>query len=372
MKYSDFLPGRPLARKAIAAATLLLAAQAQAAEVCTWNGNANGQLSQPANWACTGAVSVPGTGDSVVFPAGANTSALVNDFMPIVPVFYDVSFAPGYSLNGDDLNVSHLLTVANGFMNASAISGGNSASVQVKGVPNGQATWFKGSLSSMQSITVGDGTAAVNAVLNATTGSPSVTVAAQGTLSMGTGATASTLDVQAGGTLLISKPLPGAASGDLVGSGTVSGATTFAAGSTLEYRALTSFDSGKLTAQNGLNLNGATLKIVVEDLANPDPINLQRTLVGYGDASYLQGRFAGLPSSGALIEASNAPGVWYSISYGSASNAFIQITRVAAPVVQPGGPGGTAAIPALAPAGLGLLSALMGGVGLVRRRKRRD
>jgi len=125
MKYSDFLPGRPLARKAIAAATLLLAAQAQAAEVCTWNGNANGQLSQPANWACTGAVSVPGTGDSVVFPAGANTSALVNDFMPIVPVFYDVSFAPGYSLNGDDLNVSHLLTVANGFMNASAISGGN-------------------------------------------------------------------------------------------------------------------------------------------------------------------------------------------------------------------------------------------------------
>lgn len=370
--FARHLPCRSLALSTLALASLLMAAQAGAAETCTWNGNISSKLSQPANWTCTGAITVPGTGDSIVFPAGANTTALNNDFMPIVPVFYDVTFAPGYYLDGDDLNLSHLLTIANGFMNAPAISGGNSASVQVKGVPNGQVTWFKGSLNSMQSITVGDGTAAANAVLNATTGSPSVTVAAQGQLSMGTGATASTLDVQAGGTLVLSKPLPGAANGDLVGSGTVSGVTTFAAGATLEYHALTSFDPGKLTAQNGLNLNGATLRIVVEDPANPDAINLQRTLVGYGDASYLQGRFAGLPSSGALVQASNAPGVWYSISYGSASNAFVQITRVAAPVVPPGGPGGTAAIPVLAPVGLGLLSALVGGVGLVRRRKRRD
>lgn len=362
------LPRRSLALSALAFASLLMAAHAQAAETCTWNGSASSKLSLAANWTCTGAATVPGTGDSLVFPAGANTTALINDFLPIIPTFYDVSFAPGYALDGDDLNVSHLLTVAGSFMNAPAIAGSNSAQVQVNGGPGGQVTWFKGTLNNMQSITVGDGAAAADAGLNATSNTPPITVAAQGRLSMGTGTTASTLDVQAGGTLLISRPLPGAAQGSLIGSGTVNGATTFAAGSTLEYHALTSFDSGKLVAQNGLNLNGATLKIVVEDPANPDAIGLQRTLVGYGDASYLQGRFAGLPNSGALIQASNAPGVWYAISYGSASNAFIQITRAAAPVAPPGG--GTAAIPALAPLGLGLMSALVAGVGMARRRKR--
>ena len=182
---------------------------------------------------------------------------------------------------------------------------------------------------------------------------------------MGTGASAGMLDVQTGGTLVISSPTPGAANGELIGSGTVSGATTFAAGSTLEYHATTSFDPGKLTAQNGLNLNGATLRIVVEDPNNPDAIGLQRTLVGYGDASYLEGRFAGLPNNGALIEASNAQGVWYSISYGSATDAFIRIIRVTAP----SGTSGPAAVPALSTVGLGLLTAVVGSLGFLRRRK---
>lgn len=363
------LPHRLVALSALAFAPLLIAAQAQAAETCTWNGSASSKLSQAPNWTCTGAVTVPGTGDSLVFPAGANTTSLINDFWPIIPTFYDVTIATGYYLDGDDLNVSHLLTVAGSFMNTPAIAGGNSAQVQVNGGVSGQLTWFKGTLNNMQSIKVGgDASAGADVGLNATSNAPPITVAAQGRISMGTGATASTIDVQAGGTLLISRPLPGAAQGSLIGSGTVNGATTFAAGSTLEYHALTSFDSGQLVAQNGLNLNGATLKIVVEDPANPDAIGFQRTLVGYGDASYLQGRFASLPNSGALVQASNAPGVWYAISYGSASNAFIQITRAAAPMVPPGG--GATAVPTLAPLGLGFMSALVAGVGVARRRRR--
>lgn len=346
-------------------AALLAATQAQA-ETCTWTAAANANLSNAANWSCTGAVTVPGSTDDVVFPANAATLSVINDFPIASPAFHTVTFAPGYTVGGNPLS-SGLETVITGPFESTAPL--NSAGwLRVNGVAGGGLVHFRGSVYNAE-LVVGNGTASAHAVMDATSNAIPVTVASQGRLSMGAGVTAATLDVQSGGTLALSEPPPGAAGGSQVGSATVAGAVTFAAGSTLEYHALTSYDAGRLIAQNSIALNGATLRIVVEDPANPDAIGFMRTLVAYGDSSKLTGRFAGLPASGALIEASNAPGVWYSVSYGVNSNAFIQITRVAAP--PPPAPGNPAAIPALAPAGLALMSVLVASIGLHRRRKQK-
>jgi len=364
----------PLARTrrhAIAlAASLALAAPAFAA-TCTWSGAANSNMNDAGNWSCPGGgPNLPGTGDMLIFPAGAQTLTVNNDFIGTSPSFYDVSFAPGYTLQGSTLTYTHLLTITGPFTNSAAMDGGMGAlgTIQVNGAPGAGLT-FLGTTTGIGGLTVGNGVAQAHAVLGSVNPALPITVAAQGALSMRQAVTATTLSVQSGGTLVISEPSPNNISGDTVGSATVTGATTLAAGAALEYRALTLFDPGVLTAQGGIALNGATLRIVVEDPANPDAIGLQRTLVGYGDSTQLTGTFAGLPANGALIEASNAPGVWYSISYGSNSNAFIQITRVAAPPpVVPGS--GVASVPVFGPAGLGLLSALVAGAGALRRRKR--
>lgn len=366
-------PLRPLA----AAACLLLAGAASSAwaATCTWTGAASGNMSDTGNWNCPGGGgNLPGTGDTVIFPAGAATLSVNNDFGGGSPTFHDVSFAPGYALQGGTLNVGHLFTIASPFTTSAPLDGAAIpyGAIQVNGSP--ATGWaYLGNTTNISSVTVGDGTGQARAVLGSVTnpglaGQPPVTVAGQGWLSLGSGMTANSLDVQAGGTLVVSEPPPGAAGGSQVGSATVTGATTLAAGATLEYRALTTFDPGVLTAQGGIALNGATLRVVVEDPANPDAVGLQRTLAGYGDSSQLTGTFAGLPE-GATFAASNAPDVYYQITYGSNSNAFIQITRVNKPAVPPGGGGGVASVPVLAPAGLALLSAAVAGVGVLRRRR---
>ena len=365
-------PLRPLA----AAACLLLAGAASSAwaATCTWTGAANGNMNDTGNWSCPGGgPNLPGTGDTVIFPAGAATLNVNNDFGGGSPTFYDVSFAPGYALQGSVLNFSHLAAITSPFTTSAILDGGAIpfGTIQVNGSP-GAGFAYLGDITDIGGVTVGNGAGQAHAVLNSLTnpampGPAPITVAAQGWLSLGAAVITPALTVQANGTLVISEPPSGAVGGSTIGSATVTGATTLAAGAALEYRALTTYDSGVLTAQGGIALNGATLRVVVEDPANPDAVGLQRTLAGYGDSSQLSGTFAGLPE-GAVFAASNAPQVYYQITYGSNSNAFIQITRVSTPVVPPGGAGGPAAIPVLAPAGLALLSVAVAGVGVLRRR----
>lgn len=356
----------PLRRTAICAAALAQAAlhgQAQAA-LCTWTGTGGtSAMSNTANWDCGGG---PTTGDSLVFPASAPSKSVNAD---LFEAFVDATFAAGYDLSGT-LWVRNLTDMTAPFSASGAvISGEGTGSVTIHG--SGLAEI--GSLDSIEAPgniqVTGDAHARINATV--VVGEGPIIVGAGSRLSAGQAVKASTLTVAAGGTLAVSEPPTGAVAGSTVGSLTVTtGAATFAAGSTLEYLASTTYDSGHLVAQNGLALNGATLRIVVEDPANPDAIGFMRTLAAYTDFALLSGRFAGLPATGSLIEASNAPGVWYSISYGVGSNPFMQITRVATPAMPPPGPGGPASIPVLGPAGLVGLSALLAGAGARLRRRR--
>jgi len=358
----------PLHRTAACAAALALAAlhgQAQAA-LCTWTGTGGtSAMTNTANWDCGGG---PTTGDSLVFPASAPSKSVNAD---LADAFVDATFAAGYDLSGT-LRVRNLTDIAAPFSASGAvIEGEYTGSVAIHGSGLAEIGNLDGIAAPGTIQVTGGAHARINATVVA--GEGPITLGAGSRLSAGQNAKASVLNVAAGGTLAVSEPPTGAVAGSTVGSLTVTtGTATLAAGSTLEYLASTTYDSGHLVAQNGLALNGATLRIVVEDPANPDAIGFMRTLAAYGDSSKLTGRFAGLPATGALVQASNAPGIWYSVSYGFNSNSFVQITRVAAPVAPPPGPGGAAPIPVLAPAGLALLSALVGGLGLARRRKKSE
>jgi len=355
----------PFRRAALCAAALALAAlhgqEAQAA-LCTWTGTGgNSNTSTAANWDCAGG---PVMGDSLAFPASAANKVVQYDSFITVA---DASFAAGYEVSGT-LWFDNLLDITAPLTASTAIfSGEGSGSVSIHG--NGLAEINAlANIEPPDSIQVTGGAHARVTMTSSVAPAP-IAVGTGSRFSAGQGVTASALTVAAGGTLAVSEPPTGAAAGSTVGSLTVTGATTFAAGSTFEYLASTTYDPGRLQAQNGLALNGAMLRIVVEDPANPDAIGYMRTLAAYADSSHLTGRFAGLPATGSLVQASNAPGIWYSVSYGVNSNAFVQITRVAAPAVPPSGPG-VASVPTLGHAALALLSMVVAGVGALRRKTR--
>ncbi|MFT3777351.1 MAG: IPTL-CTERM sorting domain-containing protein [Ottowia sp.] len=359
----------PLRRAALCAAAFALAAlhgQTQAA-LCTWTGaGGSNATSNPANWDCLGGPAA--TGDSALFPASAANKTVYHDVLLVR--FDNVTIEPGYQASGE-LWYRGVLTVNAPFTGIDLIANGEDqgrAVIQGTGLAEmGYVDWLGNSPANIQ-ITGG-----AHGRIRSSTSSYAVPLAvgAGSQLSAGPSVQVGALNVAAGGTLAVSEPYTGAAAGGTVGSLTVTGAATFAAGSTFEYLASTTYAPGHLVAQGGLALNGATLRIVVEDPANPDALGYTRTLAGYSNAALLSGRFAGLPATGALIEASNAPGIWYSISYGATSNPFVQITRVAAPEVPPPGPGGATPVPTLGHAALALLSLLMAGLVAIRKRAAR-
>lgn len=364
----------PFRHAALCAAAFVLAAmhgQAQAA-TCTWTGSVSSAMSAAGNWAAPCNASGPANADSLVFPAGAANKTVEHDVLAPLHRYEDVTFATGYtfsSAGGNPLYMGgHLNITAPFTAPAGEVDGDGAARVTVQGSGLAEIRTLAG-MTGVDGIVVTGGT---HARLGGATGMypGPIWVGGSSRFSAGQSVEATTLTVANGGTLAVSEPMTGAAPGSTVGSLTVTGTTEFSPGATFEYLASTTYAPGHLVAQGGLALNGATLRIVVEDPANPDAMGYTRTLAGYSNAALLSGRFSDLPATGALIEASNAPGIWYSISYGASSNPFVQITRVAAPQVPPPGPGGAAPIPVLGSVGLGLLSAAVAGLGALRRRRK--
>lgn len=370
-------PARVYAGMAVAAAMLMATTSNAWAFSCTWGGALSSSASNAANWrSCAAPGGIPGAGDDVFFPDNADRRTFDNDFA-VPPTFRDVTFESGYTVSGGTLKWSGEALISVPFTATANIDGSASSTpMQIldatQGLP-GKAYFLGQFTGSPGGTYVGNGSVNVPIVLTSG-GSPytAIVIGAGGRLSTADGYPSGSMTVKPGGTLALSDLIPGLAPPATLGGATVTGALGFESGAVLEYRAYPpgGYQSGRLLATSSVALNGATLNVVEEDPANPHPVGTLRTLVAYGDPSQLTGTFAGLPE-GATFAASNAPGVHYRISYGSAADPRITLTRMAAPVVPPGpGGDGTVAVPTLGHAGLALLSACMAGVGLLRRRRK--
>lgn len=360
-------PARACAR-AVALAAAMFASSAQA-WTCNWTGAVNSSGSNAANWNCIGQPGlVPGNGDDLVFPDTAANKTYTHDFGAPPPVFGQITFQSGYTVGG---------SVALRFMGDAVVSAPFDSQVLFSSTTPGshldvvdptQGTgpaYFANVAVPLVRVGLAPSTHA-SAVLG-TAANQDVLVGPGGRVSMASTFTAGQVLVYAGGTIAVSDPAPGSAPGTVIGSATVLSEFKLSPGAVLEYRAYPpgSFLPGSIAAQSALVVDNAELRVVLDDPTQPPALGAELRVFDYPSGTGAS-RFAGKPE-GQVFAAANASGVFFRIAYGSPGEEVITLTRVAAP---PPGPGGPAAIPALAPTGLALLSAAMAGVGLLRRRKR--
>ena len=366
------------------AAALALPAQAR---TCTWTGATDHLGATGTNWDCDGATGngPPTGGDDLVYPAGAAHKAdYEHNFAVPVPVFYNIDIGPGYTMVGSyELRFSNSLYVTAPFTGHTMIDGRDTGVLAVReSAPPGSVVSFIGTLTRLggaSSVGEGGSDDAVRVFVNGTGfGTPvPLTVYQGGRLSVTFPGQVqfSTLTVRPGGTLAVSDVPPGQLPPTNLGDGQVTGTLDLQSGAVLEYRVYSNgFNAGgiEMAAGSTAHLAGAVLRLVLDDPgAAPDPIGTERAFLYYAaPGTTINGTFAGLPE-GATVEASNAPGIFYRISYGTPGDRNVRLTRVAAPPPGPQpAPGPAAPVPTLGHLALALLGALVGTAGLRARRQR--
>lgn len=97
-----------------------------APDICIWTGGTNSNMNNSGNWSVCDNSTVPEAGDTLVFPAGATTKTVNNDF-PAGTAFAGVAFTDsGYTLGGNSIT----LTGADG-LDFTAGTGTNTVSLDV-------------------------------------------------------------------------------------------------------------------------------------------------------------------------------------------------------------------------------------------------
>lgn len=367
----------PFTFAALAAAILACASPAHAF-TCTWTGAASGLANNPANWSCGGSPNpLPVNGDDLVFPDNApNAASYSHNFLP-VPAFGNVTLGKGYTLNGNGMLFNSTASVTGPLTSQVPFNGMGTGTLTVTGGASiNDLAYFQSNLMNIANIAVGDASGPAHAYIASPSFAP-IAVQAQGRLGLAVNADVSSLQVATNGTLVLSEPPPGFPPPGTLGGPKVYQQLLLDTGSMLEYRIYANgYGSGFIAMQPGsvATLNAPTLRVMLDDPSQPEPVGSEREIISFPAGSYaLTGAFAGL-ADGATVQASNAPGIYYRINYNTNPNfdGSVTITRVAGPLVPPPGPGnggGTTAVPALGPAGLGLMSLLVAGVGALRRRK---
>ncbi|MGE8317655.1 MAG: IPTL-CTERM sorting domain-containing protein [Comamonas sp.] len=373
-------PAHLFALATCAAATVL--ALPALARTCTWTGAVDNLATTAGNWACDAGSGPPAGGDDVMFPAAAahKDTYSHNYASGLVPIFNTIDFAPGYTVNGPGgLRFTHSLYATGPLTVNTLIDGQHTGTLAIReAASTSDVVYMQGYvrfMSPVAGITVGTSGAANTArlILNGTLpGSPDrVTVYQGGRLSFATSnaSEVSVLTVRQGGTLAVSDPPPGVPPA-ILGNATVTQALDLQSGSTFEYLVhADGFSSGGVIIGAGAtaNLSGATLKVVLGDPGAPEPVGTEHRILEYPSGTTLGSTFASLPE-GATVEASNAPGVFYRITYGAAGTETVQLNRVAAPP-RPSEPGAAVPVPTLGSMGLALLALLAGAMGLRARRR---
>lgn len=360
----------PFTFAALAAAALACASPAHAF-TCTWTGAASSLANNAANWSCAGqpANYLPTTGDDLVFPDNApNAASYSHNFFP-VPTFGNVTLGRGYTLNGNGMLFNGTASVTGPLTSQVPFNGMGTGSLTVTGGASANdLAYFQSNLMNIVNMTVGDASGPAHAYIANPSFAP-ITVQAQGRLGLAVNADVKALQVAANGTLVLSEPQPGFPPPGTLGGPKVYQQLLLDTGSTLEYRIYANgYESGFIAMQPGsiATLNAPTLRVILDDPSQPEPVGSEREIIRFPVGGYaLTGAFAGL-ADGATVQASNAPGVFYRVNYNTNPNypASVTLTRIA------GGIPPLVAVPALAPAGLGMLSALVAGMGALRRRKR--
>lgn len=69
---------------------------------CSWNGSVNVNWSNPGNWdaGCTGVGGIPGTGDSLIFPAGRSNTAMNDDLPSLTLQALSFTSSLSYTITG--------------------------------------------------------------------------------------------------------------------------------------------------------------------------------------------------------------------------------------------------------------------------------